>query len=167
MEQTRLLRREILDLLLPLPRRRPRRGTHAGELPLYHPRRLGACVTPRKILTDFPRGPRLIAPPKILSAGTPIIYPTKFPAEIVAGTPFLYPTEFSVKIPRGPRFYTPPKMLSEGAPGIIPHPNTARFKSNSGGLEALRCPFAPCTGAGIAGTDYPDRTSVLFAKITL
>ena len=51
--------------------------------------------TPRKILTDFPRGPlrgmgfdavtRRSAPPKILSAGTPKIYPTKFPAEIRRG----------------------------------------------------------------------------------
>ena len=30
---------------------------------------------------------RIHTPPKILSAGTPKIYPTKFPAEIVAGTP--------------------------------------------------------------------------------
>ena len=68
----------------------PENLTHAKSLRIF---RGDPCAegTLTQLLADLPhrkyfrREPRMKAPPKILSAGTPKIYPTKFPAEIRRG----------------------------------------------------------------------------------
>ena len=67
-------------------------------------------IYPTKFPAEIGAGAQDFTPPKMLSAGTPIIYPTKFPAEIIAGTPDFTPRKILRILRGGPEIYPISKL---------------------------------------------------------